>query len=48
MVAMTATELFHQLTQALEHSEIPYMLTGSLASNVYGVGRATMDVDIVI
>lgn len=45
---MKATELFRHLARAMDNCEIPYMLTGSFASNVYGMGRGTMDVDFVI
>ena len=45
---MKATELFRHLARALDECEIPYMLTGSFASNVYGMGRGTMDVDFVV
>ena len=37
-----------QITAALEAKSIPYMLTGSLASSMYGIPRATNDIDIVI
>jgi len=33
---------------ALEALEVPYMLVGSLASNFYGVPRATQDADFVV
>ena len=41
-------ELLRRITVALEANAIPYMLTGSLASSMYGVPRATNDIDIVI
>lgn len=41
-------ELLRKITVALESNGIPYMLTGSLASSMYGVPRATNDIDIVI
>jgi hypothetical protein len=31
-------EFLRRLAAALESSEVPYMLTGSLASSLYGVG----------
>lgn len=37
-----------RITAALELNGIPYMLTGSLASSMYGIPRATNDIDIVI
>ena len=41
-------DLLRRATAALEMHEIPYMLTGSLASSMYGIPRATNDIDIVI
>jgi hypothetical protein len=41
-------EFLRQIATALEANGIPYMLTGSLASSMYGVPRATNDIDIVI
>jgi len=37
-----------QITTALEMHRVPYMLTGSLASSMYGIPRSTNDIDIVI
>ncbi|HEX6641154.1 MAG TPA: hypothetical protein VF215_08570, partial [Thermoanaerobaculia bacterium] len=41
-------EFLRRITSALEANRIPYMLTGSLASSMYGIPRATNDIDIVI
>lgn len=41
-------EFMLQIMAALEAYGIPYMLTGSLASSMYGVPRATNNIDIVI
>jgi len=41
-------EFLRQITTALEANGISYMLVGSLASSMYGVPRATNDIDIVI
>jgi len=41
-------EFLRQVTTALDLNEIPYMLTGSIASSMYGVPRATNDIDIVV
>ena len=41
-------EFLQRVTTALEMHGIPYMLTGSVASSLYGIPRATNDVDIVI
>lgn len=41
-------EFLLRITTALEMNAIPYMLTGSLASSMYGIPRATNDIDLVI
>ena len=41
-------EFLRRIAAALELHAVPYMLTGSLASSMYGIPRATNDVDIVI
>jgi hypothetical protein len=41
-------EFLLRITTALEMSGIPYMLTGSLASSMYGIPRSTNDIDLVI
>ena len=33
--------------KTLEHLNVPYYIGGSIASSVYGIARATMDVDLV-
>jgi hypothetical protein len=45
---MNPAEVFRQITNALDIAGISYMLTGSFASNLYGTGRATQDIDLVI
>jgi len=45
---MTDASVLKVVTGALEQAGIPYMITGSYASNFYGVPRATNDIDIVI
>lgn len=45
---MTADEAVVAVVQALESLKIPYMVSGSLATNVYGVPRATDDGDFVL
>ena len=45
------TEEFHVLKivcERLENAGIPFMLTGSIAANLYTVPRMTRDIDIVI
>ena len=36
------------LLSKLDEYEIPYMITGSFASNIHGLPRATQDADIII
>ncbi len=45
---MTAPDVFERIVRSLESLEVPYMLTGSLASSYHAVPRATQDVDLVI
>lgn len=45
---MSLRDAFKNLRDALEASGIPYMVTGSIASSVHGVPRATNDIDVVI
>lgn len=45
---MTSNEAVSAVIAALEDARIPYMVTGSYASNAYGLARATKDADIVI
>ena len=41
-------EFLRKLAFALESTGVPYMLTGSLASSLYGIPRATNDIDLVV
>jgi hypothetical protein len=45
---MKPDDVLARFVAALEGAGIPYMLTGSLASSIYGSPRATLDIDIVI
>lgn len=45
---MTVQAFLSRLVEVLDAADVPYMLTGSLASAYYAVPRATQDVDIVI
>ena len=45
---MTSDELTSRVIDALNASQIPYMLVGSLSTNVYGIPRATRDADFVV
>jgi len=45
---VTSDDLASRVIDALNASEIPYMVVGSLSTNVYGVPRATRDADFVV
>jgi hypothetical protein len=45
---VTSEDAVVALVDALADQAVPYMLSGSLASNVYGVPRATQDADVVV
>jgi nucleotidyltransferase DUF2204 len=45
---MSFAEVLSHIATRLEKSEIPYMITGSIAASYYGLARATQDLDIVI
>lgn len=45
---MNLYELAAHVIQALEAENIPYMVVGALSSSVFGIPRATKDVDIVL
>ncbi len=45
---MTFSALLATVIRLLDRADIPYMVTGSLASSYHGEPRATRDVDIVI
>ncbi len=45
---MQLTELLDRFVQAAEHLDVPYFVTGSVASSYYGEARFTNDIDIVI
>jgi hypothetical protein len=44
---MEQSELLKHLTGTLDRLGIPYLLTGSMASSVYGEPRFTNDIDVV-
>lgn len=44
---MTLTELLTDVVDVLDAEGIPYMLTGSLASSLWGEPRATNDIEII-
>jgi hypothetical protein len=45
---MSVTELYKEITAALDARNIPYMVSGSMAMLAYTVARTTRDIDIVI
>lgn len=45
---MTLSDLFKEITSALESKNIPYMISGSMAMLAYSVSRTTRDIDVVI
>jgi hypothetical protein len=45
---VTLAALLADVIGRLDRAQVPYMLTGSLASSYYGEPRSTRDVDIVI
>ncbi len=45
---MTGDEAVVELVRILESLQIPYMISGSLATNLYGIPRATEDADFVL
>ncbi|MCU1347982.1 MAG: hypothetical protein JWO56_1012 [Acidobacteria bacterium] len=45
---MSVPDLLGRLVAALSDAAIPYMVTGSYASSLHSVPRATRDIDIVI
>jgi hypothetical protein len=45
---MSQQALLRRIVEALGAADVPYMLTGSLASSLQGEPRATHDIDLVI
>lgn len=45
---MNIEEILKEIIEKLDKYKIAYMITGSFASNLHGIPRATFDVDIVI
>lgn len=45
---MKIEDFLRRICAALEHHDIPYMVTGSVASSIHGIPRSTNDLDIVI
>lgn len=44
----TPVQILTQVTRHLHSLNIPYMIDGSFASSVHGMGRHTRDADLVI
>jgi hypothetical protein len=45
---MTVGDVFRRISSAFEQAGVSYMLVGSFASNLYGAGRATQDIDFLV
>jgi len=45
---MLITNLLEVISQTLDNLQIPYMLSGSLALNLYAIPRATRDIDMIV
>lgn len=45
---MGQIDLYLLFTEPLESAEIPYIVTGSVASIVYGIPRLTHDIDLIV
>ena len=45
---MKIEDFLRRICAALERNNIPYMVTGSVASSIHGIPRSTNDLDIVI
>jgi len=41
-------ELLQRVCNSLEENNIPYMISGSIALNIYAIPRMTRDIDIVV
>lgn len=48
MGTMSSEGILREIITALDRAQIPYMVVGSFASNLYGSGRGTQDIDVVI
>jgi len=45
---MEQIDLFLLFTRPLDHAEVPYMATGSVAAMLYGIPRFTHDLDLIL
>src|SRR3989440_4010776 len=48
MVHPDVLEAYEQAIRALRKARIPYRETGGIALNLYGAGRPTKDVDLIV
>jgi hypothetical protein len=46
-MAKTQTEAMLKMAEVLEELNSPYLISGSYASSAHGIGRPTMDIDIL-
>ena len=44
----TVDDVIRRIISILDAASVPYMLTGSFASSLHGMPRATQDIDLVI
>ena len=44
----TVDDVIRRIVYILDSASVPYMLTGSFASSLHGMPRATQDIDLVI
>ena len=45
---MTQPDFFSLFLHPLNSSDVPYMITGAVASTIYGEPRLTQDIDLVL
>jgi len=45
---VTPAAAFQELLAVLDRLDIPYLVSGSMASSVHGVARATRDIDVLV
>ena len=41
-------DLLKRVCKSLDENKFPYMISGSIAMNIYSIPRMTMDIDIVV
>jgi len=45
---MTAITFYVQIVKALDEIGAPYMIVGAFGGTIYGITRATHDIDIIV